>query len=152
MPMRLGSDLPALDGATEWVNGEPAEIAGSPVLVHFWAVSCYLCKKNMTELRNWKEQYGARGLKLVAVHMPRQESDTDVGAVRAAITELEITESCAIDNRHLLKNAFQNDQGWVPAYYLFDANGTLKSRTAGDAGLGMLKGALEKLLGLDPAA
>ena len=45
MPLRTGSTLPALGGAAAWINGEPAaeELAGKPVLVHFWSVSCHIC-------------------------------------------------------------------------------------------------------------
>jgi thiol-disulfide isomerase/thioredoxin len=152
MPMKLGSDLPPLDGATEWLNGEPTSesLKGRPVLVHFWALSCYLCKQNIPTIRQLITDYP--DLNVVAVHMPRQESDTAVEPVRAAVNTLELSEPCAVDNRHALKQAFQNDQGWVPAYYLFDAEGKLRSRTAGEAGLGMLRAALERLLTPSAAA
>jgi hypothetical protein len=38
-----------------------------------------------------------------------------------------------------------NEQGWVPVYYLFDGEGKLKSRAAGEFGIGVLTGALEKM-------
>lgn len=148
MPMKLGSDLPSLEGGAEWINGEPQaeELVATPLLVHFWSVSCYLCKKNLPTLQEWKGIYGDKGLKVVGIHMPRQPEDMDRAAVVDAIASLGITEPCVLDNAHALKKAFQNDQGWVPAYFLFDANGKLKSRTAGEAGLTMLKGALDRLL------
>ena len=52
---------------------------------------------------------------------------------------------CAVDNLHKLKDAFQNEHGWVPVYYLFDSEGKLKSRAAGEFGVGVLTGALEKM-------
>jgi len=61
------------------------------------------------------------------------------------VTQLGLTEPCALDNEHAIKDAFQNSDGWVPAYFLFTAEGVLKSRTAGDAGLTMMRSALEKL-------
>ncbi len=54
-----------------------------------------------------------------------------------------------VDNRHKLKDAFLNEQGWVPVYYLFDAEGRLKSRGAGEYGIGVVAQALEKMF---PAA
>jgi hypothetical protein len=78
--------------------------------------------------------------------MPRYESDTDIEAVREAIASYGITEACAIDNEHKLREAFQNDQGYVPAYYLFDSEGKLKSFAAGERGLDMLKSALDRVL------
>ena len=53
----------------------------------------------------------------------------------------------AVDNEHKLKDAFQNDQGFVPAYYLFDAEGKLRSFAAGERGLDMLKTALDRITG-----
>jgi hypothetical protein len=77
--------------------------------------------------------------------MPRYESDTDVEAVRELIEKFGISEPCAVDNEHKLREAFQNDQGFVPAYYLFDAEGKLKSFAAGERGLDMLKSAMDRV-------
>jgi hypothetical protein len=78
--------------------------------------------------------------------MPRYETDTDVEAVWAAIADNSLTEPCAIDNEHKLKDAFQNDQGYVPAYYLFDGEGKLRSFAAGERGLDLLKSTLDRVL------
>ena len=147
MPLKLNSDLPSLAGATEWINGmiDTKSLIGKPTIIHFWAVSCYLCKKNLPVLQEWQQTLGD-DLQIVSVHMPRQKEDTDIDAVKKMIEELIITEPCAIDNAHKVKDAFQNDQSWVPAYFLFDAEGKLRSRTAGDTGLTMMKGALDRLL------
>jgi hypothetical protein len=77
--------------------------------------------------------------------MPRYEADTDIEKVREAIAEHCIDDVCAIDNQHKLKDAFLNEQGWVPVYYLFDAEGKLKTRAAGEFGIGVLTTALEKM-------
>ena len=68
----------------------------------------------------------SQGLRVIGIHMPRYESDTDVEAVRDLISKYGIIEPVAVDNEHKLKDAFQNDQGFVPAYYLFDAEGKLQ--------------------------
>src|SRR5918912_3195707 len=150
MPMRIGTELPKLDGATEWFGGTQAhaehEAQGHPVLVHFWSVSCGICKENMARVAEWRDERRDAGLRVVAVHMPRYEADTDVEAVREAIAKYNITEPCAVDNEHKLRDAFQNEHGYVPAYYLFDAEGQLKSFAAGERGLDMLASAVERLL------
>lgn len=149
MPMRIGDALPSFEGATEWLNElqDKADdyVKGQPTLVHFWATSCGICKEKMPELINLKNKYKANGLKVVAVHMPRYEADSDVNAVSAAVAQHGIEEYVAIDNQHKVKDAFMNEQGWVPVYYLFDADGKLKTRAAGEFGIGVLKGALEKM-------
>jgi thiol-disulfide isomerase/thioredoxin len=142
--------MPSLDGATEWFNATGAhaveESKGHPTLIHFWSVSCGICKENMPRIEEWRERYRDIGLRVVAVHMPRYEADTDVEKVREAISVHRVVEPCAVDNQHKLREAFQNDQGYVPAYYLFDAEGKLKSFAAGERGLDMLKAAVERLL------
>lgn len=150
MPMRIGSELPSFEGATEWFNATgahaSAEAVGHPTLVHFWSVSCGTCKENLPSLTEWRDSRSADGLRVVAVHMPRYEADTDVEAVREAIANYNITEPCAVDNQHVLRDAFQNEQGYVPAYYLFDAEGKLRSFAAGENGLKIISSALDRVL------
>jgi hypothetical protein len=100
----------------------------------------------MPRVSEWRERRREEGLRVIAVHMPRYEADTDVEAVREAISKYDITEPCAVDNEHKLRDAFHNEHGYVPAYYLFDAQGKLKSFAAGERGLDMLASALERML------
>lgn len=150
MAMRIGTEMPRLDGATEWFGGTQAhteaEISGHPTLVHFWSVSCGICKDNLPRVGQWRDEKRLQGLRVVGIHMPRYETDTDVEKVRELIGKYSITEPVAVDNEHKLKDAFHNDNGYVPAYYLFDAEGKLKSFAAGERGLDMLKSAIERLL------
>ena len=142
--------MPSLEGATEWFNATGAAAAaqaeGHPTLVHFWSVSCGTCKENLPRVAEWRDQRAEEGLRVVAVHMPRYPADTDVEAVRDAITTNDITEPCAVDNQHALRDAFKNEQGFVPAYYLFDAEGKLRCYAAGERGLNMISPALERVL------
>ena len=150
MPMRIGTEMPSFEGATEWFNATAARAAeeakGRPVLVHFWSVSCGTCKEQMPRVAELRDARAAEGLRVVAVHMPRYEADTDVEAVREAVATYDITEPCAVDNGHKLRDAFQNEQGFVPAYYLFDAEGKLRCFAAGERGLNMIGPALERVL------
>ena len=149
MPMRIGDAIPTFESATEWLNEleETADnyIKGAPTLVYFWATSCGICKENMPKLADLKSKFKSQGLKTVAVHMPRYEADTNMETVRETIAKHRIDDVCAVDNKHKLKDAFLNEQGWVPVYYLFDAEGKLKSRAAGEFGIGVITGALEKM-------
>lgn len=156
MGMRIGTKMPSLEGATEWFGGTQAhaeaESLGRPTLVHFWSASCGICKENLPQVAQWRDEKKELGLRVIGVHMPRYEADTDIETVRELIAKFNITEPVAVDNEHKLKDAFQNEQGYVPAYYLFDAEGKLKSFAAGERGLDMLKSALERLLTPAPVA
>src|SRR5689334_3526352 len=81
MAMKIGTQMPRLEGATEWFGGTQAHaesvIAGHPTLVHFWSVSCGICKDNLPRVGQWRDEKHDQGLRVVAIHMPRYESDTD---------------------------------------------------------------------------
>ena len=156
MPMKIGDARPSFEGATAWLNElqETADdyVSGNPTIVYFWATSCGICKENMPKFQELKAKYKDRGLKTVAIHMPRYEADTDLEKVKTTIQAHCIDDVCAVDNQHKLKNAFLNEQGWVPVYYLFDAEGKLKTRAAGEFGIGVLTTALEKMFPMQESA
>ena len=88
MPLRMDTPLPPLEGGTDWFNSEPItndQLKGHTVLIHFWSISCGICKESLPDITRWIEEYGPKGLKVVSVHMPRQESDTNVEAVKEAM-------------------------------------------------------------------
>jgi thiol-disulfide isomerase/thioredoxin len=148
--------MPSLEGATEWLNGSAEEvwkeIEGRPVLIHFWSLSCGMCKDNLPRVAEWREKYAPAGLRLIAIHMPRYPADTDVNAVREAVSQHEINGPGAIDNEHKLRDAFHNENGYVPAYYLFDEQHKLKSFAAGEYGVKVIEPAIERMLGTAKAA
>lgn len=146
MPMRLGSPMPSLEGATGSLHAEgfrAEDLAGHPVLIHFWAVSCHICHEVMPEVIALRDRYKDRGLKVIAVHMPKQESDLEMAGVEKDIATYGMTHPVLLDHRHAIGQAFQN-QFW-PAFFLFDASGKLYFRAAGDKGLQNLGPKLEQL-------
>ncbi|HMF54716.1 MAG TPA: protein kinase [Pyrinomonadaceae bacterium] len=149
MAMKIGTEMPRFEGATVWFNGTTAvaeeRAKGHPTLVHFWAVSCGICKENLPLVAEWRDKYRERGLRVIAVHMPRYEEDTDTEVVREAIARLGMSEPCAVDNEHNLRDAFQNENGYTPFYYLFDAKGRLAGAAAGEHGLNVIGPALERI-------
>ena len=148
MPLRMRTPLPSLDGAEVWENGgKPSaeELAGAPVLVHFWSVSCYICQNVADVVSGWRDKYGPRGLKVIAIHQPRNPEELDVAKVTAdAHGEMGITQPLGIDNTHAVVKAFENE--FVPAYYLFDRNHELIHRQAGDRGFERLEAKIEEAL------
>lgn len=152
MSLPIGTPMPSLADATEWLNGEAISNIhqGQSIVVQFWAISCPICKMNIPALQNFEETYAVHGLRLVSVHMPRMEADTDVAKVQAAMEEMGLTGPCAIDNAHALGDRFQTGGVW-PCYFLFDAEGRLRSRAAGVLGLKMAENSLKRMLGVTDA-
>lgn len=149
MPLPIGTPLPSLEGATEWLDRPFFASAARPLLVQFWAVSCGACKFNMPGVLSFLETYRHHGLQLVSVHMPRMEADMDVAKIRAAAEEIGLTGPCAIDNAHTIGDLFQTSGVW-PCYFLFDAEGKLRSRAAGQLGLKTAENSLKRLLVHEP--
>lgn len=151
MPLRMDSQMPSLSGGTDWFNShpvKPAELKGKVVLVHFWAVSCGICKESLPEITRWIQTYGPQGLRVISVHMPRQESDTNVEAVKETIDEYGVKQPCVVDNWHEIADAFENK--YVPAFYVFDGNLKLRHFQAGEKAPKMVEPVIQRVLSAAP--
>jgi thiol-disulfide isomerase/thioredoxin len=143
----MDAALPSIEGGTEWFNSPPIkndELKGVPVLIHFWAISCGICKESLPEISGWLDKYGSKGLKIVSVHMPRQESDTNIDAVKEAINEYEVKQPCVVDNWHEITDGFENK--YVPAFYLFDEEGKMRQFNAGEKAAKLVESAIERVI------
>ncbi len=149
MPMRVDAPLPDLDGATAWLNGQVSreQLEGHPTLIHFWSVSCHICKETLPGVEEWKDKYADDGLNLVSVHVPRQEEDDDPGLVREVARRYHMTQPVALDHNLVISEAFQNE--YVPAYYVFDKDAKLRFRAGGDKGFSMVEGRIRRVCGLE---
>lgn len=144
--MRLREPMPELAGATDWLNGEVTreELVGEkPTLIHFWSVSCHLCKESMPDVNEFRDNY-KEDLNVVAVHMPRSEDDLDLELIKSVATEHDITQPIFVDNAMKLTDAFDNEH--VPAYYVFDKDGQLRHFQAGGSGMKMLEKRVNRVL------
>jgi thiol-disulfide isomerase/thioredoxin len=153
MPLRMDTPMPSIEGGTDWFNSEALtnkDFQGRPTLVHFWAVSCHSCKDSLPDVISWIDKFAAQGLKILSVHMPRQESDTSVPAVKEAIEEYGIKQPCVVDNWHTIADAFQNK--FVPAFYLFDKEGKLRHFQAGEKAAKMVEPVIQRVLSEEKVA
>src|SRR3954469_5774 len=63
--------MPALGGATEWLNSEPlgpAELQGRVVVVNFWTWTCISWLRQEPYVRAWSQAYGDDGLIVIGPH------------------------------------------------------------------------------------
>jgi thiol-disulfide isomerase/thioredoxin len=143
----MRAPLPSLDGIADWINGAPSSeaLAGKPVLVHFWSLSCYLCHDTAQQIAQWRDKYTAQGLAVIAIHQPRSAEELDVPKVEAdALGEMALTQPCAIDNAHTIVDRFENQ--FVPSFYVFNREHQLRHFQAGGQGLERLEAAIERAL------
>src|SRR5205807_1131631 len=119
---------------------------GRPTLVHFWSINSEVSQANLSHVAELRDGRKREGLRVIAVHVPRSQAESDTRAVRDAIARLNLTEPCALDNEHKLRDAYLNEQGAVPAYYLFDNEGRLRSFSTGQNGLTIIEDELDQML------
>lgn len=144
--MKLRDQMPELSGATTWLNGqvEKADLVGEkPTLIHFWSISCHLCKEAMPDVNNFRDQYKDE-LNVIAVHMPRSEDDVDLDTIKEVAAEHDITQPIFVDSDLKLTDAYDNQ--YVPAYYVFDKDGQLRHFQAGGSGMKMLEKRVNRVL------
>jgi thiol-disulfide isomerase/thioredoxin len=144
--MKLREHMPELIGATEWLNGSVTkeELVGEkPTLIHFWSISCHLCKEAMPQVNQFRDQFKEK-LNVVAVHMPRSENDLNIEEIKNVAAEHGITQPIFVDSEHKLTEVFENQ--YVPAYYVFDRNGLLRHFQAGGSGMKMLEKRVNRVL------
>jgi len=145
--MKLREFMPELKGAVQWLNSSPitrADVIGEkPTLFHFWSVSCDSCKKGMSNMTSFYQEYRDK-LNVVTVHMPRSEEDRNLEAVKQTANDYHLTEPIFVDNEHVLTELFKNR--YVPSFYLFDRNGKLRFVQSGKTGTPLLRNRLNRLL------
>jgi thiol-disulfide isomerase/thioredoxin len=139
--------MPALRGATAWVNSQPLstqDLRGKVVLVDFWTYTCINWRRTMPYLRAWAEKYKDNGLVVVGVHTPEFSFEKDLDNVRRAAKEQRVDYPIAVDNDYAIWNAFDN-RYW-PALYFIDARGHIRHQQFGEGDYERLELTLQQLL------
>jgi thiol-disulfide isomerase/thioredoxin len=80
--------MPALSGATAWLNSEPVtagDFEGHVAMIDFWTFTCINWIRTAPFRRAWDERYREHGLTIIGVHTPEFPFETDVDSIRAAI-------------------------------------------------------------------
>jgi thiol-disulfide isomerase/thioredoxin len=144
--MKLRKPMPELPDAKEWLNGEVTreDLVGEiPTLIHFWSISCHLCKKAMPQVNELRDKYKGK-LNVMAIHMPRSEEDRNLEEIKQVAVEHDMTQPIYVDDDdHTLTNRFENQ--YVPSYYLFDRAGKLRHFQIGGSGMNMLEQRVNRL-------
>jgi thiol-disulfide isomerase/thioredoxin len=139
--------LPAISGATSWLNGPaltPASLRGKVVLVDFWTFSCINSLRPLPYLRAWAAKYQTQGLVVIAVQSPEFAFEQRLDNIRDAVTRQGIVFPVAIDNGHRVWNAFQNE--YWPAIYLVDTQGRIRYHRFGEGDYEQTERAIKALL------
>jgi len=125
--------LPALDGATSWLNSPPLtreDLQGKVVLIDFWTYSCINCLRSLPYISGWYQKYRDHGLVVIGVHAPEFAFEKNAANVSQAVRDLGITYPVALDSNYAIWRAFDN-QYW-PAHYFIDAQGRIRGHHFGE--------------------
>src|SRR5262249_2094151 len=135
---------PSFELASEWLNRRVTarQTKGHLTLVHFWSVSSETSKTNLTQVAQLRDQRKREGLRVVAVHVPQSDAEKDPRIVRDAISRLNLTEPCPLDNDHRISLGQEN----LPAYFLLDPDGEIRASATGANGLDAIEDELDQLL------
>jgi thiol-disulfide isomerase/thioredoxin len=139
--------LPALDGATAWLNSPPlttAALRGKVVLIDFWTYSCINCIRTLPYVKAWYEKYRDEGFEVIGIHTPEFAFERRLDNVRRAVADLGVEYPVAVDNDYALWRAFGN-RYW-PAHYLVDAAGNIRYVHFGEGEYDVTEQAIQQLL------
>jgi thiol-disulfide isomerase/thioredoxin len=138
--------LPTLK-AERWVNSAPLTpeaLRGKVVLVDFWEYTCVNWIRTLPFIKAWHRDYAALGLVVVGVHAPEFEFGKRPENIDRGIRDHGLTHPIAIDNQFAIWRALGND-AW-PAKYLFDGDGRLVKRWAGEGRYDEIESEIRRLL------
>jgi cytochrome c biogenesis protein CcdA/thiol-disulfide isomerase/thioredoxin len=124
---------PELNGGIVWLNSPPLtmeQLRGRVVLIDFWTYSCINCLRTLPYTRAWAEKYRDSGLVVIGVHAPEFAFERDVGNVRRAVRDLDVTYPVVLDNDLAIWRAYRN-RYW-PAHYFIDAQGQIRHTHFGE--------------------
>jgi thiol-disulfide isomerase/thioredoxin len=141
--------MPALGGATGWLNSEPlspAELRGHVVLVNFWTLTCINWLRQEPYVRAWSQAYRADGLVVIGVHTPEFSFEHELDLVRQATRARGIDYPVAVDNDYAIWSAFGNH--YWPALYFVDSDGIVGDRHFGEGRYEQSERVIQQLLGI----
>ena len=142
--------MPALGGASAWLNSEPlgpAELRGHVLVVNFWTLTCINWLRQEPYVRAWSQAYRDDGLVVIGIHTPEFSFEHELDLVRQATRERAIDYPVAVDNDYAIWNAFAN-RYW-PALYFVDADGMIRDQHFGEGRYEGSERVIQRLLGVE---
>ena len=139
--------LPALDGATEWVNSSPIapdELSGHVVVIEFLTYTCINWLRTLPYVRAWHERYERFGTTVIGIHTPEFPFEADLDNVRRALGDLGVEFPVAVDNDYAIWEAFANH--YWPALYFVDVDGRIRHEHFGEGAYDKSELVIQQLL------
>lgn len=101
-----------------------SELEGTPVVLNFWSISCYWCRKQLPYLENVAQQSGGE-IKVIAVNIV-----DNAASVQNFFVDYEPTMIVALDSdRSVFVDyclAYNNTRGAIPFTFFVDSEGIVR--------------------------
>jgi thiol-disulfide isomerase/thioredoxin len=139
--------LPNFQGISEWLNSDPltvAELKGNVVLIQFWTFACINCQRTLPYIVKWHQQYADQGLKVIGVHTPEFAFEREIGNVKKALEEHQITYPVPIDGEFKTWKAYDNS--YWPHLYLADRQGNIRYDHIGEGAYDTTEQTIQQLI------
>ena len=135
----LGQPAPEIE-VKEWIKGDPATLAslrGQVVLLEFWATWCKPCEQMFPKLNQLHDEYGARGLSVIAL---TRHYLAYRGTPEAQTDELNLTRKMVSAHALTFRVGVSEDEGTqdlygaaaVPTMAIIDRAGVVRHFYDGD--------------------
>src|SRR5258706_8099068 len=125
----VGTKMPALT-FDRWLNTEsnkPLDTSGSVTLYRWWTSECPFCKATLPGLEKFREKYGEKGLKIVAVYHPKPPRSVADSLILNAASGIGWRGAIAVDLKwSQLKKAYPGNRGATSISILVDKEGVIR--------------------------
>lgn len=140
-------DMPALGGATAWLNSGPlntAELRGNVVLINFWTFTRINWLRELPYVRAWADKYREQGLIVIGVHSSEFEFEKSIDDISQFMRDRRIRYPVAVDSGQWIWRSFGNRR-W-PSRYVVDAQGRIRHQQSGEGGYEQSEQVIQQLL------
>ncbi len=116
-------ELATLDGGTIRLR----DLSGEVVFLNFWATWCVPCREEMPDLQAFQDDYGDRGVRVIAVTDPTDgQTEADI---RAFVDEYDLTFTIALSSDAAFYRQFGVEP--IPTTLIIDRAGRVRGRHIG---------------------
>jgi cytochrome c biogenesis protein CcmG, thiol:disulfide interchange protein DsbE len=133
---------PAPEFVRNDLDGRPVDLAalrGRVVLLNFWATWCASCQVEIPRFIHWQSKYAADGLQVIGVSM-----DDDSAPVASLVRERGVNYPVVMGDEQI--GLLYGGVLGLPVTWLIDRQGIVRSQFKGDADLGAMESAIQRLL------
>ncbi len=127
-PVTLGSEAPDFTAKVLGSNSYKtlADYKGQVVVLNVWATWCEPCRQELPSLERLYQEYGPKGLKLVAVSIDDYVAED---SIRAFAKNFGITFEVLHDSTHAIERVYQTTG--YPETFVIGPEGTIRKKWIG---------------------